>query len=190
MELITTDDKKVCPKCRQEKLLCEFFRDRTKSQGRAAYCKGCVRSYQREWEKKNPEKRREISKRYRERYPDRITETQRRCYSKPERKQKQRKWQRQNKDKVRIYQMKSKFGLTTEQAVELSKIDKCSACGGPPGKHNLHVDHNHRTGEVRGMLCHGCNVSLGLLREDLERIRALANYIERGRRVNDHIGEP
>lgn len=41
-----------------------------------------------------------------------------------------------------------------------------------------HVDHCHVTGKVRALLCHGCNTSLGLLREDPARIRGLALYAE------------
>jgi recombination endonuclease VII len=40
------------------------------------------------------------------------------------------------------------------------------------------LDHCHITGKVRGILCHGCNASLGLLRDDPEVIRKLAAYIE------------
>lgn len=40
------------------------------------------------------------------------------------------------------------------------------------------VDHNHKTKSVRGILCHGCNLALGFLRENPKIIRALAVYIE------------
>lgn len=62
-----------------------------------------------------------------------------------------------------------------------SQGEVCASCGDAPlpdSKRRFHVDHNHTTGEVRGILCHGCNVALGLLKEDPERIRALAAYIE------------
>lgn len=47
-----------------------------------------------------------------------------------------------------------------------------------PGCGNLatHADHDHETGEARALLCHGCNVSLGLLKESLERITGLLEY--------------
>lgn len=40
----------------------------------------------------------------------------------------------------------------------------------------LHIDHDHETGAVRGMLCSGCNTSLGHLKEDIDRILGLAEY--------------
>ena len=41
-----------------------------------------------------------------------------------------------------------------------------------------HTDHNHITGKLRGILCRGCNISLGLLYEDVDRIKGLAAYLE------------
>ncbi|HET8911198.1 MAG TPA: endonuclease VII domain-containing protein, partial [Ktedonobacteraceae bacterium] len=40
----------------------------------------------------------------------------------------------------------------------------------------LCVDHNHVTGEIRGLLCHGCNIALGYLQEDPRRIKCLLKY--------------
>jgi hypothetical protein len=42
----------------------------------------------------------------------------------------------------------------------------------------LSVDHDHKTGEARAILCSACNVALGRMDEDPERIRALADYAE------------
>ncbi len=41
----------------------------------------------------------------------------------------------------------------------------------------LEIDHNHETGAVRGLLCNSCNVSLGRLYENVQRIEGLASYI-------------
>lgn len=56
------------------------------------------------------------------------------------------------------------YGLSAE---ELDKIiirssGKCDiCCAAEDDKHTLHIDHDHATGEIRGMLCRACNVSLG-----------------------------
>jgi Recombination endonuclease VII len=42
----------------------------------------------------------------------------------------------------------------------------------------LHVDHCHKTGKVRGLLCTNCNTALGLLKEDPERVQALLLYVQ------------
>jgi hypothetical protein len=55
----------------------------------------------------------------------------------------------------------------------------CAVCKRDPEKGHLHVDHDHVTGKVRGLLCGACNRTLGLTSESPERLRALAEYLER-----------
>ena len=50
----------------------------------------------------------------------------------------------------------------------------CAVCPGPP----QHVDHDHETGEVRGILCFNCNQALGNARDDVQVLRGLARYLE------------
>lgn len=51
----------------------------------------------------------------------------------------------------------------------------CEACG--VRREYMHLDHNHSTGEFRGILCSQCNTALGLLGEDLERFSGLMAYM-------------
>lgn len=58
----------------------------------------------------------------------------------------------------------------------------CAGCGPRTGRNGsrgrrLAVDHNHATGEVRGLLCSVCNRSVGEQRDDPETFRRLANYL-------------
>ena len=41
------------------------------------------------------------------------------------------------------------------------------------------VDHNHRTGEVRALLCNNCNTALGLMKDSPLRLRSAAQYLEK-----------
>lgn len=43
----------------------------------------------------------------------------------------------------------------------------------------LSVDHNHQTGQIRGLLCASCNNGLGRFQDNIDRIRNAANYLER-----------
>lgn len=42
---------------------------------------------------------------------------------------------------------------------------------------NLRVDHNHKTGQIRGLLCGTCNTGLGMLKDDVELIRKVEKYL-------------
>jgi hypothetical protein len=54
----------------------------------------------------------------------------------------------------------------------------CEVCS---GKTRIVYDHSHSTGLFRGWLCNACNVALGLVKDDPERLRALALYVEKKR---------
>lgn len=41
----------------------------------------------------------------------------------------------------------------------------------------MHVDHNHETGEIRGILCNGCNTAIGLIHEDLVVAKRIIYYL-------------
>jgi hypothetical protein len=79
--------------------------------------------------------------------------------------------------------MKIHYGMTPEDYERMCKKQKglCASCHevpagkGPNGK--LHIDHIHGTKIVRELLCYGCNISLGFLRESLAKIDALAVYL-------------
>jgi Recombination endonuclease VII len=76
-----------------------------------------------------------------------------------------------------------RYGMTQEEVAALlvSQDGGCAICGvtEPKGRHGgFHVDHDHATGKVRGILCHGCNVSLGHFRDDPALLRAAIRYLE------------
>ena len=58
---------------------------------------------------------------------------------------------------------------------------RCAVCStkDPVYAQGWHVDHNHATGFVRGILCHGCNIGIGLFRESPKLLRAAARYLNK-----------
>ena len=44
--------------------------------------------------------------------------------------------------------------------------------------HKLLYNHNHKTGKVRGLLCHNCNRALGLLHDDTELMQKASEYVK------------
>ena len=70
---------------------------------------------------------------------------------------------------ARACALKSKYGITLEQydAMLVAQNGVCALCFRPPSKYRLAVDHNHTTGQVRKLLCNGCNTKLFAI-EDVE----------------------
>ena len=52
----------------------------------------------------------------------------------------------------------------------------CAICKEATEK--LFIDHDHKTGEVRGLLCHYCNTGIGLFRDDPERLKSAIEYLQ------------
>jgi hypothetical protein len=78
--------------------------------------------------------------------------------------------------------LKRKYGLTLEQYDEMlhTQDGVCAICGEPrPGERTLHVDHDHETGVIRGLLCFRCNNALGDFREEYELFQRAADYLDR-----------
>ena len=50
-------------------------------------------------------------------------------------------------------------------------------CGKTPGKTSLHVDHDHGTGDIRGLLCVGCNSALGQFHDDSVLLDRASDYV-------------
>lgn len=74
---------------------------------------------------------------------------------------------------------KRKYGLTLEE-VERMRIGGCAICGreNGGGRHGqLHIDHCHETGAVRGILCSECNTGLGKFRDDPKLLEAAMRYL-------------
>jgi hypothetical protein len=47
-----------------------------------------------------------------------------------------------------------------------------------PNRKNLDVDHCHRTGKIRGLLCNSCNQGLGLFKDDEKIMKQAADYLK------------
>ena len=55
---------------------------------------------------------------------------------------------------------------------------KCAICGTTDsGPMDFHADHDHKTGQKRGVLCHKCNTGLGLLKDNVEILCAAIEYL-------------
>ena len=94
-----------------------------------------------------------------------------------------RAYHKENPQNFRAGHLKRKYGISMRDYEELlAKQDfGCAICGShcPGGRWKtvFSVDHDHETGEVRGLLCQPCNLLLGNSGDDIEVLRAAINYL-------------
>jgi hypothetical protein len=98
-----------------------------------------------------------------------------------------RKDQRQTKckpchEKAKVKSRLGAYGLTPDTYQQLFKIQNncCDICGNVFTRtKNTHIDHCHTTNVVRGLLCHGCNTAIGLLKESPEILKSALKYLQK-----------
>src|SRR6266705_1692456 len=142
---------KLCPKCTQTKPAKAFYKNKSRPDGLATWCKACA----------DRDNRKRMSK-----YGTK--------YNAPSYKRRAKKqW---------AYSLGRKFGLTEDDYDALLNWSKggCAICGerAGPGDRRLDVDHDHRTGKIRGLLCRACNTGIGKLQEDARILRIAIAYLE------------
>ena len=82
-------------------------------------------------------------------------------------------------DKYRHTARLKRFNLTPElfQSLQERSRGVCEICGTQTDK--LAIDHNHSTGQVRGMLCMACNTGMGLLSDSISLLEKAIGYLKR-----------
>lgn len=76
------------------------------------------------------------------------------------------------------------YGVTNEIYSKMYETQQgcCAICGVKESEthlNRLYVDHSHKTGKIRELLCHNCNSSLGQLKENVNTLRRMIEYIEK-----------
>lgn len=82
----------------------------------------------------------------------------------------------------RIWNLKRNYGISLEEfdSILEAQGNACAICHcTESGGKNWHVDHDHNTGAIRGLLCNSCNTALGHMRDSPAILRAAADYVER-----------
>ena len=93
-------------------------------------------------------------------------------------------WKRRNPGRhnasVRWAYFKGAYGMTLKQrdTMLVAQGGVCAICHRRP-RHRLHIDHDHKTGKVRQLLCSGCNTGLGKFQDDPGLLRLAIEYLER-----------
>lgn len=156
--------KKRCGICQIYLPIDEFGKDKSNKDGLCHCCKVCRATQQREYRKKNPE----IIKKIREKRKP----LQKEYNNRPE-----------IKRKIADQFLRKSFNLSIDDYEKMLTLQNgvCYICKGEETSvrnSRLAVDHNHKTGKIRGLLCSNCNRALGLFKDDKKIILAAANYLE------------
>lgn len=138
-----TPKTKICSKCKKRLLATKefFYKAKSRKDGLNSWCKKCMNTKSRIYRKNNPKRYNAMNRAYR----------------------------KNNLEKCKVAYRKWTYGVTNEQYVRLLEQQKgvCAICGEPETRiqnnrvQNLSIDHDHNTGEVRGLLCSVCNLKLG-----------------------------
>jgi hypothetical protein len=82
-------------------------------------------------------------------------------------------------EKKRDSQLKRNYGISLLEYQKLFKKQngKCAICSKRSDK-TLHVDHDHKTGRIRGLLCFRCNYGLGYFKDNLKQFKQIVKYLE------------
>jgi hypothetical protein len=97
----------------------------------------------------------------------------------------QRSHAKRNRDKYKKMQRKwvlnLKYNLSLEQYNEILKNqnNKCAICNKDRNDFNIDfaVDHDHKTGNIRGLLCGRCNMGIGFFNDDIKILENAINYL-------------
>ena len=187
----------ICNECKQDLPTTEFYkRDKT--------CKGCRSIKTKAYYERNKEKLKAYARAYREKNLEEVRKRQRQYYRKnadelntksrkrykenlEERREYNRDYYYANHEALRAkdneYKYLSRYGLTGDDYEKLldKQDNKCAICGATEStgrSSKLYVDHDHETGEVRGLLCNHCNAGLGMFRDNIEALKAAVEYLE------------
>lgn len=161
--------EKTCGKCGETKPLSKFRADARMRSGYRNTCVPCVYAQRKEW-RTTPEGKAKVAalaKHWREE-----TEQGRAYWY--ERSQTLQAKRDSEKDSVVPYQPLSyeeyKRRLSEQGGV-------CGICNMPPDRKRLALDHCHKTGKSRGLLCCRCNFALGYLNDSTDLLKAAIHYL-------------
>ncbi len=161
---------KTCSGCKLIKLLDDFHNANNTKSGKQSQCKSCAVLSARKWKIKNPEKSLEVNRNWVKRNPEAS-----------------KNYHRKNRTKRLEHTAKKLYNLDSLEyrSLFLKYQNKCAVCLNEETKidhrtgniKRLSIDHDHKTGKVRGLLCSNCNLLLGHSKENKNTLLKMIDYI-------------
>lgn len=163
-EKLVASGEKRCSKCAEIQPLTQFHKAKTRAgfATTASSCKRCVRAMNANWCRRNPDKIRA--------YQDR--------------------WREKNLQYFNTTRKAARYGITHEDVLRMlaEQHERCAICNVSFGKYAYHIDHCHKTGKVRALLCQPCNCGLGSFHDSIERVAAALSYLRQHGTTSDTTG--
>lgn len=156
---------KYCPSCNKEKDYSEFSKNKRQPDGYQSWCKQCGSDYNRQYRRNHLIEHRKYANDYAKNNPDIIKN-------------------------IRICR---KYGITLDEFNSLIRIqnNKCLICYKEMIGTDRHIDHDHITKRVRGLLCGRCNNAIGFLKDSpYSAINVTKYLIENNSRGIDYVNSP
>ena len=156
----------VCTKCKIEQPIANFNKQISRNVGHTAHCKFCLKIKKAQYYQENKAKLQAKQKEY-----NAINSKQNAKRSK--------NWKLKNPDKVKQYRL-NKYGITLDHRNNLLKIqNSCCAICGTKIKGQINIDHCHKTGAVREILCSPCNFLLGNCKDNIDILQNAIRYLQK-----------
>ena len=94
-----------------------------------------------------------------------------------------RLWKQKNKHKHYLNKIRDKFKISeTDYNILLAEQNNlCLICNKSEKDRRLSVDHCHKTGNIRGLLCRTCNLAIGYFNDDTTLLKNAIQYLSRNR---------
>ena len=163
---------KTCTRCGTEKTVKEFHKDPSKNDGLCSQCAECKKELSRIWKTNNLEKCRLNNRKARKKYKQNNREKFN-AYN--------RDYMQRNKEKRESSRIQRTYGLSPDDFNKrlLDQDGVCAICQQECTRFGrLSVDHDHKTGEVRGLLCNNCNKGLGIFKDEIKRFERAIKYLD------------
>lgn len=92
-----------------------------------------------------------------------------------------KKYRDANRKEINMKNRVGRYGISVAdyKAMERKQGGKCAICGDPLDKVTTRIDHDHETGEVRGLLCASCNTGIGLLKDSIDVLESAKRYLKK-----------
>lgn len=167
---------KRCTKCGELKPETEFYAAKGCKDGLRGDCKACFAARARDWYARNREHVVANVKRWQSENPEQVRATR-------------RKRNAIRRREIREEHLRRTFGMMQAEyeVMLVSQCGGCAICGRKPKGRSLHVDHDHATGQIRGLLCFKCNGGLGQFADDPNRLATAIGYLAKGDQLTEVI---